>query len=44
MNEISGKKFILKGDLKPVELFNDSLVTGGQSIYEVIRLVKGQPL
>jgi branched-chain amino acid aminotransferase len=44
MNEISGKKFILKGDLKPVELFNDSLVTGGQSIYEVIRLVKGQPV
>jgi branched-chain amino acid aminotransferase len=44
MNEISGKHFILNGDLKPVEFFNNSLVTGGQSIYEVIRMVKGQPV
>lgn len=44
MNEISGKNYILNGELKPVEFFNDSLVTGGQSIYEVIRIVKGQPV
>jgi branched-chain amino acid aminotransferase len=44
MNEFSGKKFILNGELKPVEFFNNSMVSGGQSIYEVIRMVKGQPV
>jgi len=44
MNEFSGKNFILNGELKPVEFFNNSFVSGGQSIYEVIRMVKGQPV
>jgi branched-chain amino acid aminotransferase len=44
MNECSGKKFILNGDLQPVELFDNSLVYEGDSIYEVIRLVKGYPV
>ncbi|MCX6320264.1 MAG: aminotransferase class IV [Bacteroidia bacterium] len=43
MNECYGKKFILSGDLQPVELFDNSLVYEGDSIYEVIRMVKGSP-
>lgn len=44
MNEFSGKKFILNGELKPVEFFNNSFISEGKSIYEVIRMVKGQPV
>lgn len=44
MNEFSGKKFILNGELKPVDFFNNSLIREGQSIYEVIRMVNGQPV
>jgi len=44
MNEFSGKRFILNGEIRPVEFFNNSFVTEGQSIYEVIRMVKGQPV
>ena len=44
MNECSGKKFFLNGELQPAELFDNSLVYDGDSVYEVIRLVKGRPL
>jgi branched-chain amino acid aminotransferase len=44
MNECFGKKFILNGTLQPVELFDNSLVYEGDSVYEVIRLVKGNPI
>jgi branched-chain amino acid aminotransferase len=44
MNECFGKKFILNGDLQPAELFDNSLVYEGDSIYEVIRMVKGSPV
>ncbi len=44
MNECYGKKFILNGDLQPAELFDNSLVYEGDSIYEVIRMVKGSPV
>jgi len=44
MNECFGKKFILNGDLQPTELFDNSLVYDGDSIYEVIRMVKGSPV
>lgn len=44
MNECYGKNYILNGDLKPSYGFNDSLVYDGDSIYEVIRMVKGTPL
>jgi branched-chain amino acid aminotransferase len=44
MNECFGKKFILNGDLQPAELFDNSLVYEGDSIYEVIRMVKGIPV
>ena len=35
MNECSGKKFILNGELQPSELFDNSLVYEGDSVYEV---------
>jgi len=44
MSECYGKKFILNGDLQPSELFDNSLVYEGESIYEVIRMIKGSPL
>lgn len=44
MIECCGKKFILNGDLHQAELFDNSLVYEGESIYEVIRVVKGYPV
>lgn len=44
MNECFGKKFILNGELHPSELFDNSLIYEGDSIYEVIRMVKGVPV
>lgn len=44
MNECYGKKFILNGDLCPSEAFDNALVYEGDSIYEVIKMVKGSPV
>ncbi len=44
MNECYGKKFILNGELQPAGLFDNSLVYEGDSVYEVIRMVKGNPI
>jgi branched-chain amino acid aminotransferase len=44
MNECFGKKFIINGVLNTAELFDNSMVYEGDSIYEVIRVVKGCPL
>ena len=44
MPECYGKKFILNGDLHPSESFDKSVVYEGESIYEVIRIVKGSPV
>src|SRR5664279_2631847 len=44
MNECYGKMFMLNGTLQPVELFDKSLVYEGDSIYEVLRMVKGNPI
>jgi branched-chain amino acid aminotransferase len=44
MNECFGKKFILNGDLHPADSFDNSMVYDGNSIYEVIRTVKGSPV
>jgi branched-chain amino acid aminotransferase len=44
MNECFGKKFILNGELDSCENFDNSLVYDGDSIYEVIRMVKGSPV
>jgi branched-chain amino acid aminotransferase len=44
MNECYGKKFILNGDLQPAEMFNNALVYEGDSVYEVLRMVKGNPI
>jgi branched-chain amino acid aminotransferase len=44
MNECFGKKFILNGELHAADLFDNTLVYEGDSIYEVIRMVKGFPV
>lgn len=44
MSECIGNAFILNGELQPTEIFNNSLVYEGDSIYEVIRIVKGRPV
>jgi branched-chain amino acid aminotransferase len=44
MNECYGKKFVLNGVLQSAELFDNSLVYEGESVYEVIRMVKGSPV
>jgi branched-chain amino acid aminotransferase len=44
MNECFGKNFILNGELQTVESFDNSLVYEGNSIYEVIRMLKGIPV
>jgi branched-chain amino acid aminotransferase len=44
MNECYGKKFIINGELQPSEMFHNSLIYEGDSIYEVIRMVRGNPV
>jgi branched-chain amino acid aminotransferase len=44
MAECFGKKFILNGELHPSVMFDNSLVYDGDSIYEVIRMVRGNPV
>ena len=44
MNECFGKKFVLNGNLHPADAFDNSMVYDGNSIYEVIRTVKGNPV
>jgi branched-chain amino acid aminotransferase len=44
MNECYGKKFILNGNLQPAEMFDKSMVYEGDSVYEVLRMVKGNPV
>jgi branched-chain amino acid aminotransferase len=44
MNECYGKKFVLNGTLQPAETFDNSLVYEGDSVYEVLRMIKGAPI
>lgn len=44
MNECFGKKFILNGKLEDAHFFDNSLVYEGDSVYEVIRMVKNNPV
>jgi branched-chain amino acid aminotransferase len=44
MNECFGKKFILNGQIESSEVFDNSLVYEGDSIYEVIRMIRGTPV
>jgi len=44
MNECFGRNFILNGELYPAETFDPSAVYEGDSIYEVIRMVDGNPV
>ena len=44
MNECFGRKFILNGKIESSDSFDNSLVYDGDSVYEVIRVVKGNPV
>jgi branched-chain amino acid aminotransferase len=44
MNECFGKKYILNGELQTSDQFDNSMVYEGDSVYEVIRMVKGSPV
>ncbi len=44
MNECYGKKFILNGKIESSDSFNNSMVYEGDSVYEVIRVVRGFPV
>jgi branched-chain amino acid aminotransferase len=44
MNECFGKNFILNGEIMPAETFDPALVYEGESVYEVIRMIKGYPV
>ncbi len=43
MNECYGKRFILNGELQTEDVFDNSLVYEGDSVYEVIRMIKSSP-
>lgn len=44
MNECYGKRFILNGELQTEDVFDNSLVYEGDSVYEVIRMIKSSPV
>lgn len=44
MSECINKYFILNNDKKLCEQFDDDLLKGGKSLYEVIRIIDGKPL
>ena len=44
MSECFENKFILNGEIRPADLFDNSFVYEGDSVYEVIRMVKGSPV
>jgi branched-chain amino acid aminotransferase len=43
MNECWGKKFILNGVVQTAEMFSNSFVYEGDSVYEVLRMNRGVP-
>ena len=44
MSECYGNSFILNGTLQPAEIFDNSRVYEGESIYEVLKMVGGVPV
>jgi branched-chain amino acid aminotransferase len=44
MNECFGRKYILNGKLEDADSFDNSIVYEGDSIYEVIRMVRNSPV
>ena len=44
MNEYFGKKIILNGYIQTADLFDNSLIYEGDSVYEVIRMTNGCPV
>jgi branched-chain amino acid aminotransferase len=44
MNECYGDNFILNGNLQPAVFFDNSLIYEGDSVYEVLRMIRGNPV
>lgn len=44
MYDIEGKYFLVNGEVKPLENFDQKLVVKGRPLYEVIRVMDGKPL
>ena len=44
MSECFGNIFILNGEIRPSGVFDNSLVHEGDSVYEVIRMINGNPV
>lgn len=44
MNECFGKRYILNGEFHAAETFDKSMVYEGESLYEVLRIMKGCPI
>lgn len=44
MSECFGNYFVQNGILQPAELFDNSLVYEGESVYEVLRMIRGLPV
>jgi branched-chain amino acid aminotransferase len=44
MNECFGKRYILNGEFHSAETFDKSMVYEGDSLYEVLRIMKGCPI
>jgi branched-chain amino acid aminotransferase len=44
MNEVFGQNFILNGEIQLAGDFENSLVYEGDSVYEVVRMIKGNPV
>ena len=44
MDECFGNKFMMNSSLESSEMFDSSIVYEGDSIYEVIRMIKGSPV
>jgi branched-chain amino acid aminotransferase len=44
MTECYGNSFIFNGDMQPAELFDNASIYEGESIYEVLRIIKGTPV
>lgn len=44
MNECYGNKFILNGKIQTSDTFDNSMIYEGHSIYEVLRMINGNPI
>lgn len=44
VSECCGSKFVLNGEIRPCDQFDNTLVYEGDSVYEVIRMIRGCPV